>query len=79
MTNIHELLPIREQLIRIEEKIDVKVRKGWVDLKAACDYCGLSASTIRRYIRSGRLKCSKPAGELMFKIEWLDQWMGGGL
>jgi excisionase family DNA binding protein len=77
MTDIHELLPIREQLTRIEEKIDVKVRKGWVDLKAACDYCGLSASTIRRYIRSGQLRCSKPSGKLMFKIEWLDKWMEG--
>ena len=77
MTDIHELLPIREQLTRIEEKIDVKVRKGWVDLKAACDYCGLSASTIRRYIRSGQLRCSKTSGKLMFKIEWLDKWMEG--
>ena len=77
MTDIHVLLPIREQLTRIEEKIDVKVRKGWVDLKAACDYCGLSASTIRRYIRSGQLRCSKTSGKLMFKIEWLDKWMEG--
>ena len=77
MTDIHELLPIREQLTRIEEKIDVKVRKGWVDLKEACDYCGLSASTIRRYIRSGQLRCSKTSGKLMFKIEWLDKWMEG--
>ena len=77
MTDIHELLPIREQLIRIEEKIDVKVRKGWVDLKAACDYCGLSASTIRRYIRSGQLRFSKTSGKLMFKIEWLDKWLNG--
>ena len=72
-----DLIPIRKQLERIEKKIDAKVRKGWVDLKAACEYCDLSASTLMRNKISGRLKCSKPAGKLMFKIEWLDKCMEG--
>ena len=77
MTGINELLPIREQLTRIEKKIDAKMGKSWVDLKAACDYCDLSASTLMRNIRSSRLKCSKTGGKLMFKIEWLDKWIEG--
>ena len=72
-----ELFSIIDSLNRIEKKLDNKFNNRWVDLKAACDYCDLSASTIRRSIRSGRLKCSKPAGKLMFKIEWLDKWMEG--
>jgi len=72
-----ELFYIIDSLNRIEKKLDNKFNNRWVDLKAACDYCGLSASTIRRYIRSGQLRCSKPSGKLMFKIEWLDKWMEG--
>ena len=72
-----DLFNLLERLERIEKKIDAKMGKSWVDLKAACDYCGLSASTLMRNKRSGQLKCSKPAGKLMFKIEWLDKWMEG--
>ena len=72
-----ELFYIIDSLNRIEKKLDNKFNNRWVDLKAACEYCDLSASTLMRNKRSGRLKCSKPAGKLMFKIEWLDKWMGG--
>ena len=72
-----ELFYIIDSLNRIEKKLDNKFNNRWVDLKAACEYCDLSASTLLRNKRSGRLKCSKPAGKLMFKIEWLDKWMGG--
>ena len=72
-----ELFSIIESLNRIEKKLDNKFNNRWVDLKAACEYCDLSASTLLRNKKSGRLKCSKPAGKLMFKIEWLDKWMEG--
>jgi len=72
-----DLFNLLERLERIEKKLDNKFNNRWVDLKAACDYCDLSATTLMRAKRSGRLKCSKPAGKLMFKIEWLDKWMGG--
>ena len=71
-----DLFNLLERLERIEKKLDNKFNNRWVDLKAACEYCDLSASTIRRSIRSGRLKCNK-TGKLMFKIEWLDKWMEG--
>ena len=63
------------RLDRIEAITKETSIKGWIDLKKACDYTSLSASTIRRAIHSGRLKCSKPGGKLMFKIEWLDRFM----
>ena len=72
-----ELFSIIESLNRIEKKLDNKFNNRWVDLKAACEYCDLSAATLIRNKKSGRLKCSKPAGKLMFKIEWLDKWMEG--
>ena len=72
-----ELFYIIDSLNRIEKKLDNKFNNRWVDLKAACEYCDLSASTLMRNKISGRLKCSKPAGKLMFKIEWLDKWMDG--
>jgi hypothetical protein len=72
-----ELFYIIDSLNRIEKKLDNKFNNRWVDLKAACEYCDLSSSTLIRNKKSGRLKCSKPAGKLMFKIEWLDKWMEG--
>ena len=72
-----ELFSIIDSLNRIEKKLDNKFNNRWVDLKAACEYCDLSASTLMRNKISGRLKCSKPAGKLMFKIEWLDKWIEG--
>ena len=72
-----ELFSIIDSLNRIEKKLDNKFNNRWVDLKAACEYCDLSAATLIRNKKSGRLKCSKPAGKLMFKIEWLDKWIEG--
>ena len=72
-----ELFYIIDSLNRIEKKLDNKFNNRWVDLKAACEYCDLSAATLIRNKKSGRLKCSKPAGKLMFKIEWLDKWIEG--
>ena len=72
-----ELFYIIDSLNRIEKKLDNKFNNRWVDLKAACEYCDLSASTLMRAKRSDRLKCSKTGGKLMFKIEWLDKWIEG--
>ena len=73
--NNFELEAILARLDSIGDKLDGKVAKGWLDLKAACKYCSLSTSTIRRSIRSGQLKSSKVTGKLMFKVAWLDKWL----
>ena len=72
-----ELESILARLNSIDDKLNSKLAKGWLDLKAACKYCSLSTSTIRRSIRSGQLKSSKVTGKLMFKVEWLDKWLNG--
>ena len=72
-----ELEAILARLNSIDDKLDSKLVKGWLDLTAASKYCSLSPSTIRRSIRSGQLKTSKSTGKLMFKVEWLDKWLNG--
>ncbi len=73
----NEIAPIMERLDNIQKKLDSKLAKGWLDLKAASKYCDLSPQTLMRYNRSGQLKSSKSTGKLMFKVEWLDKWLNG--
>ena len=73
----NEIAPIIERLDNIQKKLDSKLAKGWLDLKAASKYCDLSPQTLMRYNRSGQLKSSKSTGKLMFKVEWLDKWLNG--
>jgi len=72
-----ELEAILARLNSIDDKLDNKLAKGWLDLKAASKYCDLSPQTLMRYNRSGQLKSSKSTGKLMFKVEWLDKWLNG--
>ena len=75
MTNT-ELLPIREQLNRIEEKIDGKHPVQFLDIKQVSKLSTLSMSTIRRAVSLGSLKYSRKLGKLLFKqsdvLKWLD-------
>ena len=45
----------------------------WIDTNAACRYLAISAPTIRRWIKAGRLKPKRtPTGELRFRRSELD-------
>ena len=45
----------------------------WIDTNAACRHLAISAPTIRRWIKAGRIKCKKtPTGELRFRLSELD-------
>ena len=68
---------ILEKLDLIEKLIVEEPRKGWMDLRSACDYSKLSPSTIRRAIRRGVLKTSKSTGKLLFKRSDIDRWLRG--
>ena len=52
---------------------------NWLDLKATCKYCSLSASTLRRVIYKGEIKVSKVTGKLLFKRSWIDDYLSKGL
>tara|TARA_B100000029_G_C17081506_1_gene780706 strand:- start:166 stop:399 length:234 start_codon:yes stop_codon:yes gene_type:complete len=67
---------ILEQLDSIEKKIDGKYSRKFLDINQVADFCSLSISSIRRYAQKGELKCSRKSGKLLFKVEWIDNWLG---
>ena len=74
--NKRDLVPIREQLVRIEKKLEGKYSDPFLNIKQVADYTVLSTSTIRRAIRKGYLKCSGKSGKLIFKKSNVDKWLG---
>ena len=76
MINI-DLIPIGEQLNRIEKKIDRKVSNRYLDINKVSDFTSLSVSTIRRAVQKGELKCSRKLGKLLFEEQNLRRWLNG--
>ena len=72
-----DLLPIREQLERIEKKIDGNFKNQFLSLNEVSNLTSLSASTIRRAIDKGELKCSKKLGKLIFQESDVRKWLNG--
>ena len=76
MININ-LIPIGEQLNRIEKKIDGKVSNRYLDINKVSDFTSLSVSTIRRAVQKGELKCSRKLGKLLFQESDVRRWLNG--
>ena len=74
MTSI-ELLPIREQLERIEKKLDGTFSNKFLSINQVSKLVSLSNSTIRRSISNGSLKCSKKSGKLLFLESDIRKWI----
>ena len=72
-----DLLPIREQLERIEKKIDGNFKNQFLSINEVSNLTSLSASTIRRAIDKGELKCSKKLGKLLFQESDVKKWLNG--
>ena len=72
-----ELIPIREQLERIEKKIDGNFKNQFLSINEVSYLTSLSASTIRRAIDRGELKCSKKLGKLLFQESDVRKWLNG--
>ena len=49
----------------------------WINISEVSEYTSLSASTIRRAVRKGRIKASTSTGKLLFKISHIDNWLAG--
>jgi excisionase family DNA binding protein len=47
----------------------------WMTLNDVIQYSNLSASTIRRAIKRGQLKCTKATGKYLFKLEQVDKFL----
>ena len=76
MTSI-ELLPIREQLDRIEKKLDGSFSNKFLSINQVSTLVSLSPSTIRRAVEKGELKCSRRLGKLLFQESDVRRWING--
>jgi len=74
MTSI-ELLPIREQLERIEKKLDGKYTNRYLGINQVSTLVNLSNSTIRRAVQKGTLKCSRRLGKMLFLESDVRKWL----
>ena len=72
-----ELIPIREQLERIEKKLDGNFKNQFLSISEVSKLTSLSPSTIRRAITRGQLKCSKRLGKLLFLESDVRKWING--
>ena len=72
-----ELIPIREQLERIEKKLDGNLKNQFLSISEVSKLTSLSPSTIRRAITKGQLKCSKRLGKLLFLESDVRKWING--
>ena len=72
-----ELIPIREQLERIEKKLDGNFKNQFLSINEVSKLTSLSPSTIRRATKRGVLKCSKKLGKLLFLESDVRKWING--
>ena len=70
-----DLIPIREQLNRIEKKLEGRFEEKYLDINQVSKITSLSVSTIRRRVALGEIKCNKHLGKLIFKRSWIDKWL----
>jgi|TARA_B100000586_G_scaffold44007_1_gene28475 excisionase family DNA binding protein len=74
---ITELIPIREQLERIEKKLDGRFSNKFLSITEVAKLTSLSPSTLRRAVAKGELKCSKKVGKLLFHEDAVRKWLNG--
>ena len=74
---INELIPILEQLERIEKKVDGIKSNRYLDIQKAANFSSLSVSTLRRTVARGSLKCSRTLGKLLFRESDIERWLNG--
>lgn len=49
--------------------------RGWLQIKAAAEYAGVSARTVRTWIKERGLKKARVGGLILIKQEWIDQFL----
>ena len=72
-----DLLPIREQLERIEKKLDGTFSNKYLSINQVSKLVSLSPSTIRRAVAKGELKYSRRQGKLLFQELAVRKWING--
>ena len=66
---------ILERLDRIEKKLEGKLSNRYLDINQTADFTSLSASTLRRAVTKGELKCSRKLGKLLFEERDIRKWL----
>ena len=72
-----DLLPIREQLERIEKKLDGSFSSKFLSITQVAKLTSLHPSTIRRALARGELKCSRKLGKILFLESDVRKWLQG--
>ena len=72
-----DLLPFKEQLDRIEKKLDGSFKDQFLSINQVSRLVSLSPSTIRRAVAKGELKCSRRIGKLLFQESDVRKWLNG--
>ena len=67
---------ILKQINKIQDYLLKNKHDEWMCMKDAIKYTRLSDSTIRRAIKKGCLMVSRKTGKNLFKISWIDKWLG---
>ena len=73
-----DLIPLKEQLNRIEKKLDGKYSDPFLSINQVSKLTSLSTSTIRRAMKKGHLKCSDKLGKLLFLESDIRKWLREG-
>ena len=50
------------------------MEQGWLRIKQAAEYCGVSERTVRSWLKEG-LRFSRIKGIILIRIESLDSWL----
>jgi predicted DNA-binding transcriptional regulator AlpA len=66
---------IIEQLDRIERKLAGNYTNKYLNIRQVSDLTSVSASTIRRAIKRGELKCINKLGKLLFLEKDVRNWL----
>jgi len=74
---MNDILPIIEQLERIEKKLDGKYTNRYLGINQVSKLCSTSCSTIYRATKRGSLKCSRRLGKLLFLESDVRKWIDG--
>jgi hypothetical protein len=49
--------------------------QGWLQVKRAAKYAGVSSNTLRGWMKSGLRYSRLPTGTILIKIEWIDNFI----
>ncbi|SVD67813.1 uncharacterized protein METZ01_LOCUS420667 [marine metagenome] len=72
-----DLIFFKEQLDRIEKKLDGNFSNKFLSINQVAKLVSLSPSTIRRAVAKGELKCSRKLGKLLFQESDVRKWLNG--